>query len=60
MERCDRLLGDLTPAERDAVESMSRRLIAKLLHQPTVALNEAAGSPKGDRLADSLRDLFDL
>ena len=60
VERSDRLLSDLTPAEREAVETMSRRLIAKLLHQPTVALNDAAGSPKGDRLADSLRDLFDL
>jgi len=60
IEHSNRSLGDLTPEEREAVEAMSRRLVAKLLHQPTIALKDAAGSPKGDRLADSLRDLFDL
>jgi len=60
IEHSSRSLDDLTPEELEAVEAMSRRLVAKLLHQPTVALKSAAGSPKGDRLADSLRDLFDL
>ena len=32
----------------------------KLLHDPTVALKDSAGSPKGERLADGLRDLFGL
>ena len=34
--------------------------MAKLLHDPTVGLKDAAGSPRGERLAEALRDLFDL
>ena len=38
----------------------SRRLVAKLLHEPTVQVKQAAGSPRGERLAEALRLLFDL
>jgi hypothetical protein len=34
--------------------------VAKLLHEPTVQLKDAAGTPKGERLSESLRELFDL
>ena len=45
---------------REALERATTALVNKLLHQPTVALRSAAGKAKGDRLADSVRDLFDL
>ena len=48
------------PATRDAVESLTRGLVAKLLHSPTVTVKDASGTPRGERLASSLRDLFDL
>ena len=53
-------LAGLTPEQRDAVEAMTRGMMAKLLHDPTVRLKYAAGSSRGDRLAESARDLFDL
>lgn len=53
-------LDGLSPAEREAVEALTRGIIQKLLHEPTVQLKDAAGSAKGDRLAESLRALFDL
>ncbi len=53
-------LADLRPDQLDAVESLTRGLVAKLLHDPTVRLKDAAGSSRGDRLVESLRDLFDL
>ena len=59
-ERSSGRLAGLTDAQRDAVEAMTRGLVAKLLHEPTVRLRDAAGSARGDRLADSVRDLFDL
>jgi len=46
--------------QADAVEALSHGIVAKLLHQPTVGLKDAAGTPKGERLAEALRDLFDL
>jgi glutamyl-tRNA reductase len=49
-----------TDSDRVAIEQLTRTLIAKLLHQPTIGLKNSAGSAKGDRLADSVRDLFDL
>jgi glutamyl-tRNA reductase len=60
LERSNGRLAGLTDAQRDAVEAMTRGLVAKLLHEPTVRLRDAAGSSLGDRLADSVRDLFDL
>jgi glutamyl-tRNA reductase len=60
LERYRSLLAGLSDAERQAVEAVTRGIIQKLLHEPTVQIKEAAGSPKGDRLAEALRALFDL
>ncbi|HEV2760050.1 MAG TPA: hypothetical protein VGV86_10835, partial [Acidimicrobiales bacterium] len=53
-------LAGLEPREREAVEALTRSLLAKLLHDPTVRLKDAAGSAKGERLAGALTELFDL
>jgi glutamyl-tRNA reductase len=53
--RIDRL-GD----DAEVVEEVARRVIAKLLHEPTVQLKRAAGSARGERLGEALRSLFDL
>lgn len=50
----------LEPAELEAVEAFTRSLVAKLLHQPTVVLKDAAGTPRGDRLVAALRELFSI
>jgi glutamyl-tRNA reductase len=53
-------LDGLDDGQREAVEAVTRSVLAKVLHEPTVRLKEAAGSDRGERLADSLRALFDL
>ena len=60
LDRFAAKLSDLEPEEREAVEALTRRLVNKLLHEPTVRLKDAAGKARGERLAESLRDLFDL
>ncbi|MGO9558115.1 MAG: glutamyl-tRNA reductase [Acidimicrobiales bacterium] len=60
LERYASRLAALDPADRDLVETITRRVVAKLLHQPTVRVKDAAGSPRGERLAEALRTLFDL
>jgi glutamyl-tRNA reductase len=60
LERYRPRLEALDPAERDLVETVTRRVVAKLLHSPSVRVKEAAGSPRGERLAEALRALFDL
>jgi glutamyl-tRNA reductase len=60
LDRFRARLDALDPREREAVEGLTRGIVAKLLHEPTVRLKDAAGTPRGDRLADSLRALFDL
>jgi len=45
---------------RTVVDSITKGLVAKLLHEPSVQLKDAAGTPRAERLSDSLRDLFDL
>jgi glutamyl-tRNA reductase len=60
IERYRARLGDLHPSQLEAVEALTHGIIAKLLHEPQVALRDAAGSPRGDRLVAALRDLFAL
>lgn len=50
----------LTPTERQALDALSRSLVAKMLHEPTVRLKDAAGTPRGERLSEALRELFGL
>jgi glutamyl-tRNA reductase len=60
LDRYRARLGSMSPADRELVESLSKGIIAKLLHHPTVVVKEEAGSPRGERLAEALRALFDL
>ena len=53
-------LSGLDPAQVDAVEALTKGIIAKLLHAPSVHLKENTGTPGGDRNAAAVRDLFDL
>ena len=53
-------LNGLDAAQVEAVEGLTRGIISKLLHDPSVVLKDAAGSPRGDRLVASLRELFGL
>ena len=53
-------LGSLDERQRQEVEAVLRDVLAKLAHPPTVALKEAAGTPRGERLVETLRTLFDL
>ena len=60
LERLRTRLGDLDERQLEALDSLTKGIVAKLLHQPTVRLKDAAGSPRGERLAEALRDLFEL
>jgi glutamyl-tRNA reductase len=60
IERHRHRLANLDEAQRGEVESVLNDILAKVLHQPTVALKEAAGTPRGERLVEALRSLFDL
>jgi glutamyl-tRNA reductase len=51
---------ELDDVQWEEVESVVRDVLAKLLHHPTVAVKEAAGTPRGERLVEALRTLFDL
>ena len=60
LSRFDTTLEGLSEAERAVLDQASRRIVAKLLHAPTVELKRMAGSPRGDDLAEALRTLFGL
>ena len=60
LERFANRLASLEPAQRDAVDAVTKGIVAKLLHQLSVRLKDDAGSPQGERNAAAVRDLFDL
>tara|TARA_B100000686_G_C16744287_1_gene948480 strand:- start:445 stop:1704 length:1260 start_codon:yes stop_codon:yes gene_type:complete len=60
IERLAGRLASLDKSQQEAVETLVTGIIGKLLHEPTVRLKDAAGTARGERLAEALRDLFDL
>jgi glutamyl-tRNA reductase len=60
LERHRAELADLNEEEWDQVDQATRAALAKMLHEPTVLLKETAGTPRGERLVEALRILFDL
>lgn len=53
-------LGGLDARQTRALEALTRGIVAKLLHDPTVNLKAAAGSARGETLAQAVRQLFDV
>jgi glutamyl-tRNA reductase len=60
VERALRDLGDVDGAVVERVELLSRSLVKKLLHDPTVRARERAGAGGADQVADAVRDLFGI
>lgn len=60
LERFHNKLASLDPAQREAVEALTKGIVAKLLHGVSVRLKDDAGTPQGERNAAAVRELFDL
>jgi glutamyl-tRNA reductase len=53
-------LASMTDAQREALDRLTKAIVARIAHDPTVALRASAGTDRGQRLADAARALFDL
>ncbi len=51
---------DLTPDQRAEVARAVHRVVQRLLHSPTVRVQQLASTASGDQYAAALRELFDL
>jgi glutamyl-tRNA reductase len=60
LDRTLRDLGDVDPETAARIEHLSRALVKKLLHEPTVRLRERAGQGEADEVAAAARELFGL
>jgi glutamyl-tRNA reductase len=60
LDRYSKRLAHLDDTQRELVESITRGIVAKLLHEPSVRLRNQAGTPQGERNAAAVADLFDL
>lgn len=60
VEKALRRLAHLAPEDQDAIDALTRGLLNKLLHMPTVRLREAAGNGRGTSVLDTVRYLFEL
>ena len=60
VEKALRRLKHLAPDDREAVERLTRLILNKVLHQPTVRLREAARNGGGDAVVAAARYLFEL
>jgi glutamyl-tRNA reductase len=53
-------LGEVDPAVAARVEHLSKTLVTRLLHDPTVRARERAGAGEADDVADAVRELFGI
>ena len=53
-------LGDVDQAVVARMDHLSRTLVKRLLHDPTVRARERAGAGNADEVADAVRDLFGI
>jgi glutamyl-tRNA reductase len=60
LDRVEGRLASLSPSQRRTVEALTSQIVAKLLHQPTVRMKEAAAAADGGPYADAVRHLFGL
>ena len=60
VERALRRLAHLPAEDQEAIDALTRALLNKLLHSPTVRLREAAGNGRGTTALDTIRYLFEL
>ena len=60
LQKLFRKFPELTSEELKGIETLTSVIANKLIHEPTVRLKDAAGTPKGERLSEALQDLFDL
>jgi glutamyl-tRNA reductase len=60
LERALDDLGDVDPAIAERMDHLSRTLVKRLLHDPTVRARERAGAGNADEVADAVRDLFGI
>ena len=60
VEHYDKHLSGLSPDQAEAVEALTKAIQKKMLHEPSVRLRSAADSRRGDRLGETIRELFDL
>jgi glutamyl-tRNA reductase len=60
LARMSARLEDLSALERQAVDQLTKRIVAKLLHRPLDVAKELASSKQGYLALQALRDLFEL
>ena len=60
LEKSLRRMSDLPPETLEQLEMLTRSIVKKILHQPTLRLREAAGRPDAVDTATAARHLFGL
>ncbi|HEX6940326.1 MAG TPA: glutamyl-tRNA reductase [Longimicrobiales bacterium] len=60
VEKALRKLRHLTPADQAVVDQLTRQILNKVLHRPTVRLRQAAGVSGGASVVHAARYLFEL
>ena len=60
IDRLQKKLFSLSDEQQQAVDALTKGIVAKLLHDMSVRLKDDAGTPRGERNSAAVRDLFDL
>lgn len=60
VDRAIRRMPDLTPEDEQRIDALTKSIVQKILHNPTIRLREVAGSSHASDYADVTRGLFGL
>ncbi len=59
VDRYAKMFAELGDKDKKAIEALTKSVVAKLLHGPTVKLKDTAGTLEGELLAQASREFFD-
>jgi glutamyl-tRNA reductase len=60
LRRMEQRWDSLTPADRERLDALTRGMVNKLLHQPTVRLKQLAATDESAPYAEAVTELFGL
>jgi glutamyl-tRNA reductase len=60
LEKAIRRIPELTPDTQQQIDALTKSIVNKILHNPTIRLREEANGPNANEYADVVRGLFGL
>jgi len=60
LDKALKQLGEIDPIQQERINALTRSIVQKILHEPTIRLRQEANGPNAEKYAIAVSDLFGL